>query len=100
MQLVMKCVVVDQRGFKERITLPLEYKSKKKCIHDFMKLAKANYKKHPSNYGIGAYFMFMGKKFEAYTYYYEFSDGCLYLEHPPAVYTLEEWFNEYQMKEN
>ena len=100
MQLVMKCIVVDQRGFKERITLPLEYKSKEKCIHDFMQLAKANYKKRDYNYGRGAYFMFMGYRFEAHTYYYEFSDGSPQLETPPAIYTLKEWFNKCQMKEN
>ncbi|KKN28316.1 hypothetical protein LCGC14_0855570 [marine sediment metagenome] len=105
MKLVMRCTVVDG-GHKEQMTVPLEYKSKKKCLYDFMKLAKAIYKNRGTMYDRGGYFMFMGLRFASHDYYHEFSDcmfspgRCPPLESPPTIYTLEEWFNKFQMKEN
>lgn len=92
MKLVMRCKIVDG-GFKENVTLPIEYNSKEELLDDFMKLAKHAYKKCDYNYGRRSYFKFWGFVFEAYDYYYIFSDSTKAIsESPPAVYTLEEWF--------
>ncbi len=96
MKLLIECRIVTVHGKKWK-TLPLEYKSKEKLLHDFMQLAKSAYEKLDYNYGRGAYFMFMGYKFEACDHYYMFSNGSVY-KTSPIVYTLEEWFDKCQMK--
>lgn len=94
----MKLVIICQRcirtPWKEYVTLPVEYESKKALIKDFMKLVVSCYKKHAYNYGRGSYFEFIGLRFEASDYYFIFSDKSV-RETPPIVLTLEEWVSEY-----
>lgn len=100
MKLVIICWICRNNydGWKEYITLPVEYESKEAFIKDFMKLAISNYKRMDYNYGRGAYFHFLGRRFEASDHYFEFDDRPKHvLETPPATFTLEEWIKEYEI---
>lgn len=99
MKLVMLCTTADRRGFKDNSILPVtEYESRKALRKAFMKLAIKYYKKMSYNYGRGAYFTFLGKRFEACDYYHIFSDRTT-LKSPPRIYKLDEWFDKYIYKE-
>jgi len=91
MRLVMLCRTADAGGFKANSVLPIEYKSKAALLKDFMKIAISSYKKLKHNYGRGAYFVFLGRRYEACDYYHIFSDRTT-LSSPPTVMGLEEWY--------
>lgn len=96
MKLVIMCRICGRDNFKETVTLPVEYASKEALVRDFMKLVIPHWKAYSHNFGKGSYFNFLGLRFEADDYYYEFTDVDHILKTPPTVLTLEEWFNDYK----
>ena len=103
MKLVIMCRVCrsSYSSWKKSVVLPMEYESKEAFRKDFTKLAISNYKRMAHNYGREAFFHFLGLRFEACDYYYEFSDNSDDNSHVcetlPVVLTLEEWLKEYKI---
>lgn len=94
MKMILFYTDSDECSYSCDVVVPFEYESTKKAMTDFMQLAEttAFTGKYEFQF-LSEHFMirhFIEKKYDA-------NKKPVYIPTPPDIYTLEEWFEKYQI---